>query len=244
MRKIGIIPARYASTRLPGKPLLEIQGVPMIQRVYQQAEKADLDEVWVATDHVRIQDFVESFGGKAIMTREDHPSGTDRIIEAAEKIGAKKEDLLINIQGDEPFLPEEMLIELTACFQNPEVEISTLASEIHDLETLKDPSKPKVLIKKNKKAAYFSRSPLPAHRDLPLEKWLEQGRYFKHVGLYAFRYSALEKIKDLPESDWEVSEKLEQLRWLENGLEIAVEITEYESLGIDTEADLKRANLP
>ncbi|MBL4559572.1 MAG: 3-deoxy-manno-octulosonate cytidylyltransferase [Bacteroidales bacterium] len=242
MNFLGIIPARYASTRFPGKPLADINGKPMIQKVYEQAIQA-LDHVYIATDDKRIEEAVNSFGGKVIMTSPNHQSGTDRIAEAANYITEKLKrnfDVVINIQGDEPFIQPEQINSLKSCFQNPSTEIATLIKAITNSKEIFDPNKVKVVTAKDKRALYFSRSPIPYVRSKDQEKWLTQNSFYKHIGMYAYRFDALMKITELEQSDLELSESLEQLRWLENGYWIQTEITEHESIGIDTPEDLIR----
>lgn len=239
---LGIIPARYASTRFPGKPLIDILGKPMIQRVYEQAAKT-LSDVIVATDDERILEAVKNFGGKAIMTSEKHKSGTDRCFEAYQKYN-KKFDILINIQGDEPEIQIEQIKQLQECFEDENTEIASLAKIISekDGETfLSNPNHVKVVIDKNNFALYFSRSPIPYNRNVKDEKtWIRHHNYYKHIGLYAYKSEVLAQISNLPSSPLELSESLEQLRWLENGYRIKMGITSVESIGIDTPEDLER----
>lgn len=240
MNFLGIIPARYASTRFPGKPLADINGKTMIQKVYEQACKA-LDHVYVATDDKRIEEAVHNFGGKVIMTSPNHQSGTDRIAEATQYITKRLKqnfDVVINIQGDEPFIQPKQINSLKSCFHNPSTEIATLIKAITNPKEIFDPNKVKVVIAKNKRALYFSRSAIPYLRGKSQEKWFAQNSFYKHIGMYAYRYDVLIKITQLEQSDLELSESLEQLRWLENGYWIQTEITEHESIGIDTPEDL------
>ena len=242
MKFLGIIPARYASTRFPGKPLADINGKPMIQKVYEQALKA-LDHVYVATDDKRIEEAVKSFGGKIIMTSPNHQSGTDRIAEAANIISQNLKldfDVVINIQGDEPFIQPEQINSLKSCFNNPATEIATLIKAITNTAEIFDPNKVKVVTAKDNRALYFSRSPIPFVRGEDQYKWLSQNTFYKHIGMYAYRFDALMKVTKLEQSKLELSESLEQLRWLENGYWIQTEITEHESIGIDTPEDLLR----
>ncbi|MFA9372506.1 MAG: 3-deoxy-manno-octulosonate cytidylyltransferase [Labilibaculum antarcticum] len=242
MKFLGVIPARYASTRFPGKPLADINGKPMIQKVYEQALKA-LEHVYVATDDERIEEAVKSFGGKVIMTSPNHQSGTDRIAEAAKLITRKLTidfDVVINIQGDEPFIQPDQINSLKSCFKNPSTEIATLIKKISNSDEIFDPNKVKVVTAKDHRALYFSRSPIPFVRGENREKWLNNNTFFKHIGMYAYRFDSLMKISKLEQSDLELSESLEQLRWLENGYWIQTEITEHESIGIDTPEDLMR----
>lgn len=243
MKFIGIIPARYASTRFPGKPLIDINGKTMIQRVYEQAQKSKkLATVIVATDDKRIYEHVISFGGLAVMTADSHPSGTDRCLEAAKKIDEKidDKDVIVNIQGDEPFICPEQIDLLISCFDNPGAEIATLIKEIKQKEELFDPNKPKVVTNINGEAVYFSRSPLPFLRGIEQDDWINQYRYYKHIGIYAYKMNILERITSLSPSALELAEALEQLRWIENGYKIKTEITELESVSIDTPEDLKK----
>ncbi len=241
MTYIGIIPARYASTRFPGKPLAIIGGRPMIQRVYEQA-KLVLDTVIVATDDQRIADAVHGFGGEAVLTSPDHRSGTDRCYEAYIKSGSKA-DVVINIQGDEPFIQPKQIQLLMSCFPT---EIATLVKPYTDNDTLQDllnPNTPKVVFsEKDMHALYFSRSVVPYLRSTDQEQWLQKHQYYKHLGMYAYRADILEQITKLPQSTLEKAESLEQLRWLENGYTIKVAITDIQSIGIDTPEDLKKAN--
>lgn len=242
MKFLGIIPARFASTRFPGKPLADINGKPMIQKVYEQASKA-LEQVWVATDDSRIEDCVKNFGGNVIMTSPDHQSGTDRIAEAALQISEKLNlqfDVAINIQGDEPFIQPEQINSLKNCFDNPATEIATLIKSITNPDEIFDTNKVKVIRGKDQRALYFSRSPIPFVRGDDKENWVNKHTFFKHIGMYAYRYEALMKVTKLSQSPLELSESLEQLRWLENGYWIQTETTEHESIGIDTPEDLER----
>ena len=242
MRFLGIIPARYASTRFPGKPLVDIAGKMMIQRVYERAAQV-LEEVWVATDDARIEEAVKGFGGKVVMTSEACASGTDRCREAAERITATTErsfDVVVNIQGDEPFLHPEMLERLTSCFDDEKADIATLANPAIYKEDLFNPSEAKVVFDKNKDALYFSRSPVPYVMEVDEADWLEHHTFYKHVGVYAYKMDVLRKITELPVSSLEATERLEQNRWLENGFRIKVEITDHESVPVDTPEDLKR----
>ncbi len=239
MKFIGIIPARYASTRFPGKPLAVLGGKTVIQRVYEQAS-AILEEVYVATDDDRIFNTVKSFGGKAVMTRADHKSGTDRIEEAAENIGTDA-DVIINIQGDEPFIQQSQIITLMQLFENPDTQIGTLGKKFEDIQALQNPNSPKIAIDKSGFALYFSRSVIPYIRGKEPSEWLAHFPYLKHLGLYAYRRNVLREITLLPQSPLEMAESLEQLRWLENGYRIRVGLTDVETVGIDTPEDLQRA---
>lgn len=241
MKIIGIIPARYASTRFPGKPLINIQGKSMIQRVYEQAKKSKLlSEVFVATDDKRIETHVKKFGGKVVMTSTKHTSGTDRCAEVAKKL-KNKFDIIINIQGDEPFIKPQQIDLLCSCFKSKDVEIATLVKKIDTVEELLSNNTPKVVVNKNKQAIYFSRTPIPFYRsNNKPQEWIERHTYYKHIGIYGYRKEVLEKITHLKQSPLELVESLEQLRWLENGYKISVAVTEFESVAIDTPEDLKK----
>ncbi len=239
MKFIAIIPARYASTRFPGKPLALLGGRPVIQHVYEKAAQA-LDEAYVATDDERIARVVESFGGHAIMTRADHKSGTDRIEEAAEKIGTDA-DVVINIQGDEPFVDASQLKILQSLFDCEETQIGTLGKHFDSMEATENPNSPKIVCDKQGFALYFSRSVIPFVRGQKPKSWLNHYPYLKHLGLYAYRREVLREVTQLPQSPLELAESLEQLRWLENGYRIRVGLTDVETVGIDTPADLERA---
>ena len=239
MKFIGIIPARYASTRFPGKPLAMLGGRTVIQRVYEQAA-AVLEEAYVATDDERIFKAVEEFGGRAVMTRQDHKSGTDRIEEAAEKIGTQA-DVIINIQGDEPFIQKSQIETLKSLFENSETQIGTLGKKFESIEAVTNPNSPKIVTDKNGFALYFSRSIIPYIRGKEQTEWLQHFPFLKHLGLYAYRRDVLRQITQLPQSPLELAESLEQLRWLENGYRIRVGLTDVETVGIDTPEDLRRA---
>lgn len=239
MKFIGIIPARYASTRFPGKPLAMLGGRTVIQRVYEQAT-AILDEAYVATDDERIFQAVEQFGGRAIMTRSDHKSGTDRIEEAAEKIGTQA-DVIINIQGDEPFIQKSQIETLMHLFDEPSTQIGTLGKRFESIEAAMNPNSPKIVTDKRGFALYFSRSIIPYVRGKEQAEWLQHFPYLKHLGLYAYRREVLQEVTQLPQSPLEIAESLEQLRWLENGYRIRVGLTDVETVGIDTPEDLQRA---
>lgn len=242
MRFVGIIPARYASQRFPGKPLAILGGKTVIQRVYEQVGKV-LDDVYVATDDDRIKNTVEGFGGKAIMTSPNHKSGTDRIEEAVEKIGGDF-DVVINIQGDEPFIHESQIKELCACFDDADTQIATLGKPFTaemGMEALENPNSPKIVVDNRGYAMYFSRSVIPYIRNTRREEWIGQFPYLKHIGLYAYRRDVLRQVTQLPQSSLEIAESLEQLRWLQNGYKIRVGLTDVETVGIDTPEDLQRA---
>jgi 3-deoxy-manno-octulosonate cytidylyltransferase (CMP-KDO synthetase) len=241
----GIIPARFASSRFPGKPLAMIGNRTMIQRVYEQASKR-LDIVYVATDDQRIFDTVQGFGGKAIMTSPNHQSGTDRCAEAATSISTgtgKPIDIVINIQGDEPFIRPEQIELLMNCFEDESVEIATLIRKVEKDEDIFNPNQPKVIINRFGDAIYFSRTPIPYIRDTEMNKWTLKHVYFKHIGLYAYRTNILHRLTALDQSPLEKAESLEQNRWIENGFKIRTAVTPWESIGIDTPADLEKAKL-
>nr|WP_297167195.1 3-deoxy-manno-octulosonate cytidylyltransferase [uncultured Dysgonomonas sp.] len=242
MKFIGIIPARYGSSRFPGKPLADMGGKPMIQRVYEQVKKA-LNEVWVATDDERILKAVENFGGKAVLTSPDHKSGTDRCNEAFSKIG-NGFDVVINVQGDEPFIQPQQIETLKSCFDSKETELATLVKPFKKddgFEVLFNPNSPKVVLNKNSEAIYFSRSIIPYIRDAHHTEWLDRHVFYKHIGMYAYRSDILKKITLLPQSNLELAESLEQLRWIENGYKIKVGLTDIETIGIDTPEDMEQA---
>lgn len=239
MKFIAIIPARYASTRFPGKPLAMLGGKPVIQRVYEQAIKV-LSEAYVATDDERIFQAVKSFCGQAVMTRSDHKSGTDRIQEAVEKIHTQA-DVIINIQGDEPFVQPSQLKTLMQLFDAPETQIGTLGKPFETMEAVENPNSPKIVCDRRGFALYFSRSVIPYVRGKEQQEWLQHYPYLKHLGLYAYRREVLHEITQLPQSPLELAESLEQLRWLENGYRIRVGLTDVETVGIDTPDDLQRA---
>lgn len=243
MEVLILIPARYASTRFPGKPLAMIGGKPMVQHVVEKAAAVS-ENVYVATDDGRIYDCVIGFGGKAVMTSAEHRSGTDRCYEAyrhvVEQTG-KKYDVVVNIQGDEPFIQPEQVKALVACFEDDKVEIATLAKRFEQNADIFDPNKVKVVCSAKGTALYFSRSAIPFCRGIEKECWLEMTPFYKHVGMYAYRPEVLKEITALPQGRLEKAESLEQLRWLENGYTIAVRETAHESIGIDTPEDLKRA---
>lgn len=237
---IGIIPARYSSTRFPGKPLVDIFGKPMIQRVYEQAKKADsLTDVIVATDDERIEKCVLGFGGHAAMTSSSHKTGTDRCSEVVEKLYPDF-DIAINIQGDEPYIHPESIDELVSCFKNKEVTLATLIKKIDSSEDIFNQNRIKVVIDKNLNALYFSRSPIPYLRSPENKEWLDCHDFYKHIGIYGYKVSELKKITSLEQSTLEIAESLEQLRWLENGYKIKTKITAYESVSIDAQEDLKK----
>lgn len=237
---LGIIPARYASTRFPAKPLADISGKSMIQRVYEKAVASkSLHKVVIATDHEKIHEHVKQFGGNVCMTREDHQSGTDRCYEALSH-ERDQFDYVINIQGDEPFIAPEQIDLLASCFSR-EVGLATLVKQIDNPATLHNPNVVKVVLDKNGYALYFSREALPHQRSTAKEAWLKHGIYYKHIGIYGYRTETLAEIVQLPISILEKAEALEQLRWLENGYKIKTKETTIESIGIDTPEDLEEA---
>ncbi|MBQ2225809.1 MAG: 3-deoxy-manno-octulosonate cytidylyltransferase [Prevotella sp.] len=239
MKFIGLIPARYASTRFPGKPLALLGGKPVIQRVYEQVASV-LDDACVATDDERIFDCVKNFGGKVVMTRTDHKSGTDRIEEAIEKIGGDY-DVIVNIQGDEPFIQKSQIETVCRCFDDEKTQIATLGKPFTDMDAVANPNSPKIVIDNNSFAMYFSRSIIPFVRGKEQAEWLQHYPFLKHLGIYAYRRDVLRQITQLPQSSLEIAESLEQLRWLQNGFKIKVGLTDVETVGIDTPDDLKRA---
>ena len=237
---LGIIPARYGSSRFPGKALAKIGDKSMISRVYEQASKAQsLSKVVVATDHPKIFEHVDDQGGKVFMTSPSHQSGTDRCYEAMEKV-SDHFDYVINIQGDEPFIAPEQIDLLASCLKGG-VQLGTLVKKIEDLESWNNPNVVKVLVNHAGDAIYFSRSPLPYLRNTPPIEWLRAGNCFKHIGIYAYRKDVLEDITMLSQSPLELAESLEQLRWIENGYKIKTVETTLESHGIDTPEDLETA---
>jgi 3-deoxy-manno-octulosonate cytidylyltransferase (CMP-KDO synthetase) len=242
MKFIGIIPARYASTRFPAKPLALLGGKPVIQRVYEQVSGI-FDEAYVATDDERIEAAVKAFGGKVVMTSPNHKSGTDRCYEAFTKVGGGY-DVVVNIQGDEPFIQPSQLEAVKACFEDPTTQIATLVKPFttdDGFVALENVNSPKVVVNANMNALYFSRSIIPYQRNADKQDWLAGHTYYKHIGLYAYRAEVLKEITSLPQSSLELAESLEQLRWLENGYTIKVGVTQVETIGIDTPEDLERA---
>jgi len=236
MNIIGIIPARYDSSRFPGKPLIEIKGKTMIRRVYERAFGATcLEKLIVATDDERIFDEVKSFGGNVEMTSKNHRNGTERCAEVADRIRA---DYYINIQGDEPYIASAQVDELGAIL-NGEVQLGTLVKKIKDSASLDNPGVMKVILNKHSNALYFSRSAIPFLRDSKKENWINKHTFWKHIGIYAYRKDILSQIVKLTPSSLEIAESLEQLRWLENGYSIKVAETKHESMSIDTPNDLE-----
>ncbi len=232
----GIIPARYASTRFPGKPLAEINGKPMVQLVYERVQSSEVHDLAVATDDERIADCVRGFGGKVVMTSPDHASGTDRCGEAAKAMHPNDNDVVINIQGDEPLISPREIHLLARAFEDRTVQIATLVNPFLDGELLRNPNVVKVVKAKNGNVLYFSRLPIPYLR----ENATPPKNYFRHIGIYAYRYEVLRQIVQLPTSELENSEKLEQLRWLENGYTIRALECDYQGIGVDTPEDLEK----
>lgn len=242
MKYLGIIPARYASTRFPGKPLAMLGGKTVVERVYEQVA-GELDRTVVATDDERIAAAVRAFGGQVVMTSSTHRSGTDRCQEAATLVGGDF-DVVVNVQGDEPFIHPSQLLAIRHCFDDPETEIATLVkpfTEADGLQALENPNSPKVVVDSRMQAMYFSRSVIPYLRGVPRENWLAAHTFYKHIGLYAYRREVLAAITALPASALERAESLEQLRWLQAGYRIKVATTQVETIGIDTPEDLARA---
>lgn len=248
MKFIGIIPARYASTRFPAKPLAMLGGRTIIERVYRNVEN-EVDDIVVATDDVRIVQAVEAFGGNVVMTCTDHRSGTDRCFEAYVKTMADEtasaDMVVINIQGDEPFIHPQQIVAIRQCFADPTTDIATLVKPFTPADgfaALQNPNTPKVVVNGRDEAMYFSRSVIPYLRGVEAgDEWLSKHTYYKHIGLYAYRAKVLAEITQLPPSALELAESLEQLRWLQNGYRIKVGYTDIETIGIDTPADLQRA---
>ncbi len=245
MNILALIPARYGSSRFPGKPLAIVNGKPMIQRVYEQTVKA-FPNACVATDDERIYNAVKEFGGKVVMTSTSHNSGTDRCYEALKNYmqeSGETFDIVINVQGDEPYIHPEQLMQLEGCFNDPSVELATLVKRVKDKRELFNQNSPKVILDKDKNAIYFSRTPIPFPRDIDVtDEYVQNTPYFRHIGLYGYRADTLAKICSMPQSFLEKTEKLEQLRWIENGLKIRVAETEYETHAVDTLEDLEYLN--
>ncbi len=242
MKFLALIPSRYASTRFPGKPLALLGGKPIVQWVYERVRSV-IDNVYVATDDERIRAAVEAFGGRAVMTGSHHKSGTDRCNEAADLVGGSY-DVVINVQGDEPFIAPSQLESIKSCFDDAGTQIATLVQPFTpDMgpEALENPGSPKVVVDGNGFAMYFSRSVIPFLRGIPREEWLSRHTYYKHIGLYAYRRPVLRAITQLPQSPLEMAESLEQLRWLEAGYKIKVAQTALGTVGIDTPDDLRKA---
>ena len=242
LKFIVVIPARYASTRFPAKPLALLGGKPVIQHVYEQVSGV-VENVVVATDDERIYSAVEGFGGRAVMTSTNHKSGTDRCWEAYQKQG-EEYDVVINVQGDEPFIAHSQLRAIMDCFNDETTDIATLVkpfTEEDGIEALENPNSPKVVLDKQSRAIYFSRSVIPYLRGVEREEWLKKHTYYKHIGMYAFRADVLKQVTSLEQSPLELAESLEQLRGLENGYKIGVGISDVETVGIDTPEDLQKA---
>ncbi len=241
MNFLGIIPARYGSTRLEGKPLADICGKPMIQHVYERSTKV-LENVYIATDDSRIEDAVLEFGGKVVMTSEHHNSGTNRCLEAfdiIQKTSATKYDVVINIQGDEPMLASSQILDLMSCFNNPKTEIATLITKVTEADELKSKTSAFVIYDVNMRAIYFSRTPIPAIKGLDKQEWFGKTDFYKHIGMYAYKPDVLGKVANLKQSKLELIEGLEQNRWIENGYPVHVAITKFDSISVDTQADLE-----
>ncbi|MEN8121756.1 MAG: 3-deoxy-manno-octulosonate cytidylyltransferase [Bacteroidota bacterium] len=242
MKTIGIIPARWASSRFPGKPLVKIGNKTMIERAYKQSLKA-LDYVIVATDDQRIVEDVKRFNGQVVMTSDQHQSGTDRCAEALklfEKESGQKFDVVINIQGDEPFIQPEQITDIINCFNAPDTQIATLIKKITEPEIIFDPSCPKVILNTNSEAIYFSRSTIPYIQSTDMKDWFNKFTFYEHLGLYGYKSDILIKLTKLPPSTLEIAESLEQNRWIENGFRIKVAETDHENISIDTQEDLDR----
>lgn len=240
MKVVGIIPARYNSTRFPGKPLAMIKGKTMIQRVCEQAWKSKLDAVVVATDDIRIADEVLKFGGKYVMTDPRHQSGTDRCCEAVHML-EEQYDAVINIQGDEPFIDPRHIDLLVDMISRDDTQLASLVKRVEDAEDLFGSTKVKVVMDKTGKALYFSRNPIPFMQNVAHEKWMQKGRFYQHIGIYAYKTETLHQIAKMQPSALEQAESLEQLRWLENGLSIRMAVVAGESISIDTPDDLAKA---
>jgi len=239
-KSVIVIPARYASTRFPGKPLVDIRGKTMIQRVYEQACKSELaTQVIVATDDERILSHVKGFGGDVLMTSNSHKTGTERCAEIAKQVDA---DLVINVQGDEPFIAPQQIDELIDFLtKHIEFKIGTLAKQLELYDELCNPNTIKVVFSKLREAIYFSRHPIPFSRDDVIENWLEQHKYHKHIGMYGYRRDTLLELAQLAPTSLEQAESLEQLRWMENGIRIGIATTTYDTISIDTPQDLDAA---
>lgn len=244
MKVLGVIPARYASSRFPGKPLVDIQGKTMIQRVYEQAMKAkSLSKVIVATDDERIFNHVKSFKGEVMMTSDVHQSGTDRCAEVVNQLSSEAFDAVVNIQGDEPFINPSQIDSVVEVLKKEQFMIATLVKRVHTEGVIHNPNIVKAVFSSEGKALYFSRSPIPYLRNTPTDEWLSKGEFYKHIGLYAYKSAVLKEIALLPPSRLEQLESLEQLRWLENGYAIGIAETDLETIGIDTPEDLLKVNI-
>jgi 3-deoxy-manno-octulosonate cytidylyltransferase (CMP-KDO synthetase) len=241
MNIVGIIPARYNSTRFPGKPLTIINGKPMVQRVYEQALKAKmLSRVIIATDDDRIFNAVKEFSGEAVMTSPQHQSGTDRCAEIISKDSSGKWDVVVNIQGDEPYIHPEQIDLLCSLFSSADTQIATLVKKITSSDELFNHNNVKAILNKRNEAIYFSRSPIPYNKNFPEQEWLKYSTYYKHIGIYGFTTETLKAVSQLPKTNLEITESLEQLRWIENGFVIKAEVTAQESIAIDTPDDLAK----
>ncbi len=241
MKFLAIIPARYASTRFPAKPLALLSGKPVIQHVYERVSNV-LDAI-VATDDERIFEAVTQFGGRVVMTSTEHRTGTDRCLEAYNNFGIEA-DVVINVQGDEPFIAEDQIRALMQCFDNPQTDIATLIKPFPSsasFDTIANPNTPKVITNPQGQAVYFSRSVIPYLRGKDKDDWTSLHTYYKHIGIYAYRVDILRRITQMSQTPLELAESLEQLRWLENGLTIQTAITHIETIGIDTPEDLQKA---
>ncbi len=246
MKVLAVIPARYASTRFPGKPLAQLGGKSILSRVWERANQAKkVDTVIVATDDDSICDHMERIAGEGsvMMTSDQHRSGTDRCGEVLQRLNSdgQEYDIVVNLQGDEPFIDPKQIDELVSCFGSSEVQIATLMTPIHSTEELLSPNNVKVVCDEDFRALYFSRQPIPYCRGIEPEQWLEHSEYYKHVGMYAFRAQLLPELCELDTSPLEACEKLEQLRWLSAGYTIHVLETDHSNIGIDTPEDLKAA---
>lgn len=243
MTYLALIPARYASSRFPGKPLADIHGKPMIRRVYERCATVFGDDCYVATDDPRIEAAVRAFGGQVVMTSASHRSGTDRCAEAldtVERQTGRTFDIVVNIQGDEPFIATEQLEQIRGCFADPATQIATLVKPFTETESIFNENSPKVVLSESGDALYFSRSAIPFLRGVPQEEWQARHTYYKHIGLYAYRSDVLRTVTKLTPSPLEKAESLEQLRWLENGYRIRTAVTTLESHAIDTPEDLQQ----
>lgn len=239
MKTTAIIPARFASTRFPGKPLAILDNKPIIQHVYERVSNV-IPDSWVATDDMRIYETVEKFGGKAVITKDNHKSGTDRIAEAVQIIDSSA-DIIINVQGDEPFIQTTQIKTLCNLFEDPDTQIATLGKQFTSMDAVNNPNSPKIVTNQQGFALYFSRSVVPFVRGKENSEWIQHIPFLKHIGIYAYRKDVLLQITRLPQSKLELAESLEQLRWLEYGYKIKVGITDIETIGIDTPDDLQRA---
>ena len=242
MKFLALIPARYASTRFPAKPLAILAGKPIIQHVYERVSSI-FEDAYVVTDDTRIEECVKAFGGRCVMTGTHHKSGTDRCFEALEKLGAGF-DVVVNVQGDEPFIAASQLETIMQCFADEETQIATLVKPFtpaDGIEALENPNSPKVVLDNNNYAVYFSRSVIPYLRGVEKDEWLSHHTFYKHIGLYAYRAEVLKEITSMPLGVLEQAESLEQLRWLQAGYRIKVGTTDVETIGIDTPEDLERA---